>query len=255
MKKLTSLILLLIVLFAVNNSYAQPKFIIHVTGGYDLPMSTFKGTFPDDFNALKDPMPYFMKTGFHFGADGKYYIGKKANLGITLGLNYFLFNSGDLAYTATVEGQTLNWTQKGTINFFQAALGAEWGFLPKKKANPFIGVEFTGNFFSGKVTSTLAGATDQTLNSASRFGVKFGAGVDWHLSKNVGVVIGAKYDLTNLIGKDTTFSGAAANTIYLDDKAYTDAAGTSHSARNIGFLQMYAGVSFYLMQPKTMVKK
>jgi len=244
LKKLTSLILLLIVLFAVNNSFAQPKLIIHLTGGYDVPSANLGGN--SNWNTSTPNDNYFyQKSGFHFGADGKYYLGKKGNFGITLGLNYLMFNSGDLAIT----GSTV--TEKIKFNSFTAGLGAEWGFLPKGKANPFIGAEFTGNFYGGKYTPS-GGSTEQTLKSGSRFGASFGAGVDWHVSKNIGVVIGGKYAMMNLIGKkDTSDTYTAGSTEHpLWDKAY----GTMN-AMNLSYIQFYAGVSFYLMQPKATVKK
>lgn len=251
MKKLTSLLALLAILFAVNASYAQPALIIHVTGGYSLPMPDLKGTWPDDFTAAKNPQPLYMKSGFNVGADGKYYIDKKMrSFAITLSAAYMMFNSGDLADT----GAASTFTFKRTLNSFTAGLGVEYRFLTKKKASPFIGAEFTGNFLSGKLTPSTG--TEFTLKSTSRFGLAFNLGVDINLSKNVGVVIGGKYALMNLIGKkdNTDTSGKTSTEFILADKEYTIGT-TTYKALNLSYIQFYGGVSFYLMQPKKMVKK
>jgi outer membrane protein W len=251
LKKLSALIVIL-ALFAVSTSYAQPALTIHVTGGYSLPMPDLKGTWPDDLTAMKNPMPLFMKSGFNVGADGKYYFDKKLrSFAVTLSLAYMGFTSGTLAATTFIPtaGDTINIPEsKGSINSFTAGLGVEYKFLTKKKAQPFVGVEFTGNFLSGKRTPT--GGTELTMKSTSRFGLAFGAGVDININKNFGVVVGGKYALMNLIGKKDTSDVPGTNEFALWDKAY----GTQN-ATNLSYIQFYAGVSFYLMQPKKIVKK
>jgi Outer membrane protein beta-barrel domain len=240
LKKLGALIVVLAVLFVVNsNSFAQPRLVIHVTGGYSLPLPDLKGTFPDD--NTKNPIPLMMKNGWNVGADGKFYVDKKLrSFGITLSLAYMGFSTGDLdTGTAMFSGK---------FNSFTAGLGVEYKFLTKKKAQPFVGAEFTGNFLSGKRTPTTG--TETTLKATSRFGLSFGAGVDIAFSKNVGAVIGGKYALMNLIGKKDTSETATGTEYPLWDKEY----GTVN-ALNLSYLQIYAGVSFYLMQPKAKMKK
>jgi outer membrane protein W len=241
LKKLSALIVIL-ALFAVSTSYAQPALTIHVTGGYSLPLPDLKGTWPDD--NTKTDMVLFQKSGYNVGADGKYYFDKKLrSVGVTLSLAYMGFSSGDLTnFPDSGMGGTIK------INSFTVGLGVEYKFLTKKKAQPFIGAEFTGNFLSGKMTPTTG--TEYTMKSTSRFGLAFGAGVDINASKNVGVVVGLKYALLNLIGKKDTSDVAGTNEFALWDKAYGDRTAASYS-----YMQFYAGVSFYLMQPKKMMKK
>lgn len=249
MKKLSALIVILAVIFAVNsNVLAQPRFVIHVTGGYSLPLPDFKGDIPTDSNS------YFMKQGFNFGADGKYYVDKKRSIGITLALTYSLFsNSEDIS--SVVGTTTYTVTVKPKVNVFTAGLGVEYAFLPKGKANPFIGAEFTGNFFSGKNTITLpTGDSTIDLKSEARFGLGIGAGVDIKLSKNIGIVVGGKYQLANLIGKAYDSVTAGQTEVPLNDKEHTIGT-TTIDAKNISWIQFYAGISFYLMQPKKIVKK
>ncbi len=246
MKKLVALFILAAAFLSLNNNtlFSQPQLIIHVTGGYNVPLPDLKG----DLNTRADSNTYFIKNGFGFGADGKYYLGKKRNVGITFGLGYQMFkNSAD---SSTAFGVS---NFKNKLNAFVVGLGVEYAFMPKGKANPFVGAEFTGHFFSGDVEGTSAGVTyKSTLKSASRFGLGLGAGVDIALSKSVGVVIGGKYHLANLIGKDTT-SGSATE-YGLNDKEMT-VGTTTVKAKSIAYFQIYAGVSFYLNQPKKKVSK
>lgn len=250
MKKLSALIVILAVLFAVNSLRAQtypvPKMALHIYGGYTLPLPDLKGTYPDDITSGKNPTPYFMKSGFNFGADGKYYVDKKSTFGIMLSFNYTMLSSGDIGVTSS---DTLigTGTWKSKINVFSIGVGAEYDFAPKRPANPFVNVNFTTNIFSGTTTFAPSGAGTSysaDMSSAVRFGARFGAGVDVKLSKTIGIIIGGRYHFLNLFGKDTT---AATSTTYgLNDKETT-----TMKAKKIDYLQFYAGMSFYFSLRKT----
>jgi len=252
LKKLSALIVILAVLFAVNSLRAQtypvPKMALHIYGGYTLPLPDLKGTFPDDITSGKNPTPYMMKSGFVFGADGKYYVDKKSTFGIMLSLNYTMLSSGDIGTTST---DTLSFIGTGTwkfkMNVFSIAVGAEYDFAPKRPANPFVNACFTTNIFSGTTTFAPSGAGTSysaDMSSAVRFGARFGAGVDVKLSKTIGIIIGGRYAFLNLFGKDTT---AATSTTYgLNDKETT-----TMKAKKIDYLQFYAGMSFYFSLRKT----
>jgi opacity protein-like surface antigen len=250
LKKLAALFLILAAFLSLNNTtFSQPQLKLHVTGGYNLPLPDFKGE--QTFTTIEKDT-YGMKQGFNVGADVKYYLGKKRNVGITLGLNYNMFsNNVDTTLNSTA------YTQKNKINIFQAAIGIEYNFMPKGKTQPFLGLGLTGNFFSGssKVEPALTGSTETTLKSASRFGLRVGGGIDFMLSKSVGAVIGFNYNMANLVGKDSDTSFVAGQTEFpLNDKEFTVGTVTTKS-RNISYLQAYAGVSFYFNQPKKTVKK
>ena len=83
-----------------------------------------------------------------------------------------------------------------------------------------------------------------------RFGVNFGGGIQWHIGHTAGLVLGVKYDLANLIGKKDATESKSGSDYTLLDAAYTDVTGKSEPARNIQYIQLYAGVSFYLWAPK-----
>lgn len=246
LKKLVALFVIVAAFLSINNStFSQPQIKVHLTGGYSLPLPDLKG----DLNTIADSNTYFIKQGINFGADVKYYLGKKRNVGITLGLGYQMFsNSAD---SSTASGLT---NVKNKLNAFTVGLGVEYNFMPKGKTQPFLGAEFTGHFFSGDFEATSIGVTQKrTLKSASRFGIAIGGGLDFKLGKSVGAIVGVKYHLGNLIGKAYDSTGLGTTEYALDDKEHT-MNGATMSARNISYIQLYAGVSFFFNEPKKMKK-
>lgn len=231
MKKVTVLLILLALAFSFGNVYAQ-KIKFSVIGGYSLPMPDLKGTYPDDLT--KNPVPYFMKNGFNVGGILKYYVDKKNTIGLTLSGVYNGFSSGDIALTGG--------TAKAKLNFFQVGLGGEYLFPVKGKVKPFAGIDLTASFISGKdtYTPTSGTASESTLKSATRFGFNVGAGVNFNVAPQIDLVVGAKYQLFNLLGKDSVGT-TVANEFTLMDKEV----GTS-KARNMMGLQIYGGINLNL---------
>lgn len=249
MKKLVALFVIVAAFLSMNNStFSQPQIKLHLTGGYNLPLPDLKGE--QTFTTIEKDT-YGMKSGFNGGLDFKYFLGKKRNVGVTLGLNYNMFsNNVDSTLNSTA------YTQKNKLNSFQVALGIEYNFMPKGKTQPFLGLGLTGNFISGKSTiePALTGYSETTIKSASRFGIRVGGGLDFMLSKSVGAVLGFNYNLANLVGKDADTSFTTGQTEFnLNDKEFT-VGGVTTKARNISYINVYAGVSFYFNQPKKMKK-
>jgi opacity protein-like surface antigen len=253
MKKLT-IVLAAITLVLSVNLFSQPKLTISVTGGYNVPLPDLKG---DASSETDRDNTYLIKNGFNAGLEGKYAVDKKGMFRITLGGSYnSLKGEGSYFHTNDIEIH-----QK--INIITAGLGAEYAFMPKGKANPFLGLDINGNFFSGELETIVTapttvdhdeeGTTVTKLHSASRVGLGIGGGVDFAFSKNVGALVGFKYNLANLIGKDYD-SLSQVGEYNLNDKEHTHGTETIKN-RNISFIQLYAGVSFYLMHPKKKMKK
>lgn len=260
MKKLNTLVAILAIIFAVNSLKAQtfpiPKWAIHIHGGYTFCLPDLKGNYPADLEPIgsaKDPPPYFVKNGFNFGADAKYYVDKKSTFGIMASFTYSMLSSGDIGVNDPNFGVGVFNTK---MNIFTLGLGAEYDFAPKRPANPFVNVQFTTNMISGKtswvessgsVPPTPSYSTDMT--PAVRFGAMFGAGCDVKLSKSIGIVIGGRYAFANLFGKG---SSASSTTNY----GLNDEATTTMKSRKIAYLQFYAGVSLYFgMKTTTSVPK
>jgi hypothetical protein len=252
--KIIFVVLAVFLFSAVNQSNSQPKFIIHLYGGLSLPLPQLQGDVNPVPIATTFEKDYAMRLGINFGADAKYAFDKKGNIRgvLTLGYNLFM-NPGE--YTSV----TGSYKYKPTIGILTAALGPEYAFLPKEKWCPFVGVDFTANFFSGSFNydPQFPGIPNISLKSAARFGLQFRAGTDVSISRSVGVFAEVKYHLANLIGKDSdisTFSQILPTERPLNDAEYTYNQKTV-SAKNISYMQISAGVSFFLGQPKKVMKK
>lgn len=245
------IILAFLVITAVS-IYTQPRLVIAVTGGYDLPLPQLKGTI--DSSNKSSGESYWVKTGFNLGLQGKYAVDKKRRLRITFGGSYNKF-SGEESYFHIYDVD-----HHATVNIISAGLGAEYSFTPKEKTAPFLGLELTGNFISGKteeiVTDTsstadhnTAGTFNTTMKNTVRFGFAIGGGVDVAFNKSIGAVFGAKYNWANVIGKEYV-SSSAAGEYNLNDKEYSTV-----KAKNIMYFQIYLGVTFYIGQNKSNPKK
>ncbi|HEY3250157.1 MAG TPA: outer membrane beta-barrel protein [Ignavibacteria bacterium] len=255
MKKISTVVALLVLIFIVTGLKAQtypvPKFAIHVYGGYTLPLPDLKGVFPGDIQSGKNPTPYFLKNGFNFGLDGKYFIDKRRTFGVMLALTYSMLSSGDVGLSDSTYGTG---TFRTNMNIITIGVGAEYDFAPKRPANPFVNVQFTTNIFGGNTKFDQSGgsvpSSAMDMTSAVRFGAQFGAGVDVKLSRNIGVIIGGRYAYANLFAKDSDTS--VSTTSY----ALNDAETTTMKSKKIVYLQFFAGMSFYFGQkPKPVVKK
>ncbi len=238
--------LLIFVLVSLGSIYSQPRFTVDLTGGYSLPLPQLKGTI-DSANS-ESGESYFMKTGFNLGLTGKYALDKRRKIRITFGGGYNKFTGAETySHTNTIDFHS-------NLSIVTASLGAEYSFTPKEKTAPFIGIEFNGNFLSGKTEETVTastttdhdtfGTTTTTLKSASRFGFSVGGGVDVAFNKSIGALFGFKYNFANIIGKEYSATSAAGQ-YNLNDKEN----GTL-KAKNIMYFQIYLGVSFYLGQLK-----
>jgi hypothetical protein len=185
-------------------------------------------------------------SGFNIGAIGKYAVDTTGNARITAGFNYNSF-TGSKDYTRS----TGSITYKNKVNIFTISAGLEYNFFPKKKVNPFLGLDLAANFYSGKID--VSGDTTRNIErkSESRFGAVVNGGAVVKMSQSIGIVIGLKYALTNLIGKETTITTAppvldienegssSAGEIPLNDEETS-----SNRSKALYYLQFYAGVSF-----------
>jgi len=253
MKHKFTIILITALLFSFpSQTFSQPKFVLHLTGGLSIPLPQLQGDI--DVSSVVAPSTekdYFMKLGFNVGADAKYAFDKKGNFRGVFGIGYNMFmNPGDLVGIGT------SIKFRPTIGILTLSLGPEYAFLPKGKFNPFVGVDFTANFINGTFDyePQLSPIFNNiTIESAARFGLQFGIGADIAIGKSIGVVVGVKYNLANLIGKDSDTSKLSGTTRALNDAEYTYGSKII-SAKNISYVQIYSGVSFFFGQPKKVIK-
>lgn len=239
------LIIMFLISISSDRSYSQAKFILNVTGGYSQPLGNFNNPIGINDTASSE-WPYLMRTGYNLDLTGKLTMNKAANIKLVFNLGYNGFkNWGDLN-TAVPAPETDggNGTETRTVQFLPdvsiiiVSLGGQYDFNPKTSVNPFVGLDFTANFFGGNFGSNpSSNFPKNTLKSETRFGLQFGGGVDFNCNDYVGVICGMKYNFANLIGKGDYESDASSSEIVLNDNL---------DGRNISYLQFYAGVSFYI---------
>lgn len=266
MKKLNAIVFSIIAVFILMSAstFAQPKVTVNITGGYGTPLGEFKLEVPTDRRADADTFPYFTKQLINFGAAGKLALGKKGNFRVVLGIGYNMFsnNTDAILRVDTVGGNT-----NGTVNFkpkvnvLSINLGGEWAFTPLKKVNPFLGARIAANFFSGEFefgqnvyVKGVYRTGPMDMKSETRIGFIFDGGVDFHLSPQVGMVVGVNYHLINPLGKGADDpSEVGENEIDLGDAEHTEDNQTI-GPRSISSINGYLGVSFYFGAPKTKKK-
>jgi opacity protein-like surface antigen len=244
MRPVLSLLIALLII-PISVQYAQPKVTINLTWGYDLPLPDLKG---DIENAQDRQNTFVMNNGYNGGLTVKFSPTKKGNLRLNLTGKYNGFESSDFDSNSFIK--------KSNMKIIAIGLGAEYAFMPKEKANPFLGIDLTGNFFSGESEGILSGQSfTRDLKSATRFGLGIGGGLDFAFNKQVGAVVGVKYHLANLIGKDNDTTGITNTSEYpLVDKEVT-IAGVTIPSKNISYFEFYIGIGFYFGQPAKKVKK
>ncbi len=239
-------IFLLAALLISSNVYSQSKMVFHLVGGYDLPAADLGGSYT---GSPFIPEHYYMNPGPNVGADFKFYVDKNRTIGITAAGSYNFFKTDNLGGYYNELGNTYYYSDK--LNILSASLGAEYRFITSSKFKPFIGLDLSGYFYDGKRTPSISEYPEIKVKS-TRFGFALGTGVDWTLSKYFGLVLGAKYNFANLIGKNDSTETSEKNTTGLLDKKsrITLFSDVYFPAREIQYLQFYVGVSFFIMPAK-----
>ena len=80
------------------------------------------------------------------------------------------------------------------------------------------------------------------MNSTIRLGVQLSAGLDYVVHNNIGILLGAKYAFANLVGK--SYQEDFGTKYNLSDAEH-NANGSTYPAKNIQYLHLYGGMSFY----------
>ena len=249
MIKKTAFILVFSCFFPIIGLYSQPKATFQIVGGYSMPLGDYHGTFGSTyaqftFGGNPDSSSYFMKSGINYGLIGKFPINRKTlPLSVTgsllingFGQNRQYANDSGTGYLEVDLKQNIT-----TIGF-----GLEYSTFGKKtKLNPYLGLEFMINIFSGQFTSYESVSNITTLYSlisTVRAGLQARAGIDYVLHNNVGITLGAMYSTANLIGKSS--GKDVTPNYYLNDAEHEDQ-GSVFPARSITYLQFFGGFSFY----------
>lgn len=238
------LIIITAILAISGITYTQPTATVQFIGGYSVPLGYYSGKFGETRatftgNGNPDSLSYFMRPGFNYGIFVKVPISKRSPFSIRGGVAFNVFGQSK-EYTETTGSVTVDLKQ----SLFGVTIGGEYEFGGRKsKVKPFVGAELSGNFFAGKYTEDYIDSVETfNLNAAFRLGVNLIAGVDVSLHNNIGVLVGGKFVMANLIGK--SYQADTRTKYNLNDGSYTYN-GVAYPSRNITFLQLYGGISFY----------
>ena len=222
--KLKTLILTILVFIATSSVYSQfDKPIFQVGIGISQPFDELKGgnlyyhgmypnsNFPMtliDSSFLRDH--YGAKTGFNvFGSAkinfDKYNITRGL---ITISYNNFSTFEGDEVGTVpfrTLQGDLLqNVTYSYSFTNLTIGFGLEVAPLSfTNVVSPFFNTTFNINFLSASLTRTesVYDSIKADFGPEVRLGLGFNAGIEARVSKQIGVVLGVKYDMANLLLK------------------------------------------------------
>lgn len=249
MRVIFSVMLTILFMSQADISVSQAKFVLNVTAGYSQPVGDFNNSIELN-DTVAENWPYLMKTGYNIGLTGKLSLNKTGNIKLVFNLEYNGFkNWGDIYSNEYVpppdgDGNGKGTAETGTVYFLpdvsmiNATVGGQYDFNPKSSVNPFAGLDVTANFFNGNFASNPSSDFPKNdLYSETRVGLQLGGGVDFNCNDYIGIICGLKYNMANLFGKSENPSDIASNQVALND----DAGG-----RNISYLQLYAGVSFYI---------
>lgn len=266
MKKIFTLLFITAVIFSFNTkSFAQPKLTFSLTGGYGAPLGDFTQDIPTTERADADNFPYYTNKMWNIYGQGKLATGKSGNFRAVFGIGYNMFsNSTNAIFKADSTGTLVTTSFEPNVNVLTIALGGEWAFLPKGQVNPFVGLDMAINFFGGDFTFGqpvyVKGAertSPMDMKSETRVGLIFDGGVDFMVSKQVGITTGLNFNILNLIGKGADDEAEIGpNEIDLGDSEHTlDDGVTVSPSKTLTSINGYLGVSFYFGAPKTTVRK
>ena len=230
--KLIRSICLGILLFSVSALHAQfDKPQVQVGFGVSEPYNDLKGTYYTEQLLgsfyVQTINPDFMtnnyggKTGLNFFGKGKINFDPYSIVRGVLSLNFNTFNTFESSKNGNIGVQVINIngqldtlltsiTNNYTFNNFGIGLGLE--IAPTSFTNlvsPYFGGYLSFNFMNAELSRTENNIDSVTMSADGfRMGVTFDAGIEAKVSKNVGISLGLKYDLGNLLLKNTN-SGVA----------------------------------------------
>lgn len=283
---------LLLVLIFSTVSYSQfDKTILQVGVGIIEPFGTSKGTYYSnlslgqttvlgiDTNFMRNN--YGLKTGLYFFGKAKFNFDKYT---ITRGVLFAGFNtfntfepskSGNIGVTVIninnqVDTVLTSVNYSYSFNAFSFGLGFELAPTAfTSKVSPYFGANIAFNLFNGKLSRT-ENRIDSVTTSFSdfRIGVDFDAGLEFKINKQFGLALGVKFDLGNLLLKNTNSGISDAIEWGKSNASLNDEEGRFYSTiygpvltstrrevlskkKDISWGTIYIAANIYLDKPKT----
>lgn len=226
MKKIYGLFIALILIPAISAAqFDKPKLQVGI--GYTLPKDGLQGdyiqgdilgsyyvlTVNDNFLTNN----YGGKNGLYFFGKGKINFDKYSIVRGTFGLGYSAFNTFESAKSGNIGVEVLNINNeldtlltsvKYDYNFSNFNIGIGLELAPTSFTgllSPFFGGNLNFNFFNGELSRTENNFDSvKTSFGDFRMGVDFNGGIEARVSKELELVLGMKYDMGNLLFKNTS---------------------------------------------------
>lgn len=179
-----------IIIPSYSQGFTPPKMIIGLSLDGNIAINDAHGS------SITNKESYGMIWGRGFSLYSKMGFGIRKNHRITLGASYNkMINHYDkkIPFFVFTPANTTLYTN---YNIWTGALGWEYAFNPRCRSKQFIGIAVTANYLTSTVGSYIQ------FENAIRYGVMFSTGYEFVLDKSykTGLVIGLKYNLTNILG-------------------------------------------------------
>lgn len=257
MNKKILIVVTAVLLMAAGTSFAQPKrvmvvrsaptFTLQVNAIYNQAFLEFNGTYNNDFHS-----PDF-RNGDNLGADkglgisltSKIALSERGRLRLIFSADYSNFQSYLFG-----KNNLLADVGNSTFNVYSFGVGLEHNFTPNYKFKIFMGAEGTGNMISGKSTNWVyvRGGTNYTydlkITNSFRIGAAIFGGTEYMLNDRMGLSLGFKYNVANLLLKDAKQTDDPnATEIPLRDAS--DSNVKYAGRKTLAYMSILAGVNFY----------
>lgn len=244
-----------------ENMFKLPRFTLEAVGGFSLPMFDLSGDSHLDFYSFNN---YAQSGGFATAVKGNLCLGKVSgrttiDLYLILGYNHYEtteYNAYDVGQFHPGWPQTPPFYPPNKIagesylrmNIPFVVFGGEYKiFLDNYFRTNFAwGVGISASDITGRIYNTPVNASEtfNTIHGSFRLGVGTHFQFSHRFSPVVGFVIGSKFDINNLLLKNTSATDDNA-WMYLNDEGKPALNPLISSDRTISSLSFYGGLSFY----------
>ncbi|MBI5404236.1 MAG: hypothetical protein HY959_12630 [Ignavibacteriae bacterium] len=276
MKNSSTLILLLCFIIPAGQIFSQelspqkkakPFIEINVSGGYNYSLFDLKGS--GDLRSFWSLSDYAMGSGFGTNANIKLgvFASRMLQLKIKMELSYSHFsNSDSRAYS--VGPVDMGWPNKTfpnintpyyprdtagvsslRLNMPGMGFGLECSvFTDRDNKSAFnFGLDLMATLITGRAHETIQNSNESyvTINPSLRFGVGLNSSYSYRFEDWVGFHVGTKFTLPNIFSKSSEMTDQAGYISLLDD-SNTALNPLLKTKRIIGFMQLFAGITFYM---------
>ena len=231
----------------VMTIHKAPSFTFQLNLNYDQAMGQLRGTYNDDFRSEQ------FINGRSFGSNkgfGGNILAKVASpndhIRFTASASYnrmltYLFGKKALADVG-----------ESKFNIYSLGIGLENNFTPNHRVKLYVGGEILMNLINGTAELWVEnrGGTpysyDVKIKNSTRYGAALSAGAEYLMSENFGFNLGFKITHANLFKKEAKPSDNQYEINLNDDDSNSDPPLPYSGKKQIVFLSVVTGVSFYL---------